>query len=31
MLTLFAVSTLEGWPNVMYKATESTEVDKGPK
>ena len=31
MLTLFVVSTLEGWPNVMYKATESTDVDRGPR
>lgn len=31
MLTLFGVSTLEGWPNVMYKAIESTDIDEGPK
>jgi voltage-dependent calcium channel L type alpha-1D len=31
MLTLFGISTLEGWPTVMYQATQSTDVDRGPK
>ena len=31
MLTLFGVSTLEGWPNVLSQAVTATEVDRGPK
>jgi hypothetical protein len=31
MLTLFVVSSLEGWPDIMYQAVDVTGVDKGPK
>jgi len=30
-LTLFIVSSLEGWPDIMYQAVESTVADKGPQ
>ena len=30
MITLFAVATLEGWPDVMYKYTDMTGVETGP-
>ena len=31
MNTLFVVSSLEGWPDIMLQAVDSTDVDKGPK
>ena len=30
MLTLFIVSSLEGWPDIMYSAIDSTSVDHAP-
>jgi hypothetical protein len=30
MMTLFIVSTLEGWPDIMINSVDSTEKDKGP-
>lgn len=30
MLTLFTVSTFEGWPNLMYTAIDSNAEDYGP-
>ena len=30
MLTLFIVSSLEGWPDIMYQALDIVGVDKGP-
>ncbi|XP_063064429.1 dihydropyridine-sensitive L-type skeletal muscle calcium channel subunit alpha-1-like [Engraulis encrasicolus] len=30
MLTLFTVSTLEGWPELLYKAIDSDKEDMGP-
>ncbi len=30
MQTLFIVSSLEGWPEIMYNALDSTEVEQGP-
>jgi len=30
MVTLFVVSSLEGWPDIMYYAIEFTGQDKGP-
>merc|ERR1719510_657270 len=30
MLTLFVVSTFEGWPNILYVSIDSNEVDIGP-
>ena len=30
MLTLFIVSSLEGWPDIMYQATDGTGVEEGP-
>ena len=30
MMTLFVVSSLEGWPDVMYQALDIVGVDKGP-
>ena len=30
MLTLFVVSSLEGWPNIMFHALDVTGPDKGP-
>ena len=31
MITLFAVATLEGWPDVMYSYTDIVGLEKGPK
>jgi len=31
MMTLFIVSTLEGWPDIMLQSVDSTEVNKGPR
>lgn len=31
MLTLFIVSTLEGWPDIMYQAVDGKGVNEGPK
>ena len=31
MLTLFVVSSLEGWPDIMYQATDATSIEKGPE
>ena len=30
MNTLFVVSSLEGWPDIMLQAVDSTEINKGP-
>ena len=30
MLTLFVVSSLEGWPDIMYQGIDATDVEKGP-
>lgn len=30
MLTLFVVSSLEGWPDIMYQGIDSTSVERGP-
>ena len=30
MLTLFVISSLEGWPDIMYQALDIVGVDKGP-
>ncbi|XP_023344970.1 muscle calcium channel subunit alpha-1 isoform X2 [Eurytemora carolleeae] len=31
MLTLFVVSTFEGWPGILYVSIDSNEVDVGPR
>ena len=31
MLTLFVVSTFEGWPGILYVSIDANEVDIGPK
>lgn len=31
MLTLFIVSSLEGWPDIMYQAMDTTKRDNGPE
>jgi hypothetical protein len=31
LMTLFIVSTLEGWPDVMLNSIDSTKADEGPK
>jgi len=31
MMTLFIVASLEGWPDIMLAAVDSTGVDKGPE
>ena len=31
MITLFIVSSLEGWPDIMYQAIDATIEDNGPK
>lgn len=31
MVTLFIVSSLEGWPDIMYQAIDITLRDNGPK
>ena len=31
MITLFVVSSLEGWPDIMYQALDITKKDNGPK
>ena len=31
MMTLFVVSSLEGWPDIMLQAVDATAKDKGPK
>ena len=31
MLTLFIVSSLEGWPDIMHQAIDITTRDNGPK
>ena len=30
-VTLFVVSSLEGWPDIAMQAIETTEIEKGPK
>ena len=30
MLTLFIVSSLEGWPDIMYQSLDVVGIDKGP-
>lgn len=30
-MTLFIVSSLEGWPDVMIQSIDSTDVNEGPK
>jgi len=30
MMTLFIVSTLEGWPDIMYSSWDATQIDEGP-
>jgi hypothetical protein len=30
MITLFIVSSLEGWPDIMYQYMDSTEINQGP-
>ena len=30
MLTLFIVSTLEGWPDIMYQAVDGAGIEEGP-
>lgn len=30
MMTLFIVSTLEGWPDIMLQSIDSTGIDEGP-
>ena len=30
MQTLFIVSSLEGWPEIMYNAVDSTDLERGP-
>ena len=30
MMTLFIVSSLEGWPDIMYQALDTVGEDKGP-
>ena len=31
MMTLFVVSSLEGWPEIMYQAVDMVDTDKGPQ
>ena len=31
MITLFIVASLEGWPDIMYQAIDTTKIDNGPK
>lgn len=31
MLSLFIVSTLEGWPDIMLVSVDSTDMNEGPK
>lgn len=31
MLTLFGVASLEGWPDVLIAAIDTTEIDEGPE
>jgi hypothetical protein len=31
MMSLFVVSTLEGWPDIMLQSVDSVDVDKGPR
>ena len=31
MMTLFIVSSLEGWPDIMHQAIDITKRDNGPK
>ena len=31
MLTLFVVSSLEGWPDIMYQGIDATGVEQGPR
>jgi len=31
MLSLFIVSTLEGWPDIMLVSVDSTEMNRGPE
>ena len=31
MLTLFVVSSLEGWPDIMYQGVDATDIEKGPE
>lgn len=30
MMSLYVIASLEGWPDIMYQAIDSSEVDKGP-
>mmetsp|Transcript_20712 Transcript_20712/g.31743 ORF Transcript_20712/g.31743 Transcript_20712/m.31743 type:complete len:82 (-) Transcript_20712:1836-2081(-) len=31
MSTLFVVSSLEGWPDIMLQAVDSTKINQGPQ
>jgi hypothetical protein len=31
MVTLFVLSSLENWPDLMYQAVDATGIDQGPK
>jgi len=31
MMTLFIVSTLEGWPDIMLQSIDATKVNRGPE
>lgn len=31
MVTLYIVSSLEGWPDIMYTALDSNDKEEGPK
>ena len=31
MLTLFVVSSLEGWPDIMYQSIDATSIERGPE
>jgi hypothetical protein len=31
MLTLFVVSSLEGWPDIMYQGIDATGIETGPR
>ena len=31
MITLYVVSSLEGWPNIMFLAIDANEKTEGPK
>ena len=31
MVTLYVISSLEGWPDIMFLAIDANDIEEGPK